>query len=111
MNLTCPDYFSSVVLPAKRLDSPSLLGRSICSLRSKSAIVTRSSGCDLVQENMIAKYLLPFLVANALLAATGGLLVAVVLVSKNAMLEPTAKDVAPNLLLAHAPLNGESISS
>lgn len=53
-------------------------------------------------------YLCVFLLADALFAATGGLLVAVVLISKSAMTAPTMDNVAPNLLLAHAPLNSES---
>lgn len=53
-------------------------------------------------------YLCVFLLANALFAATGGLLIAVVLISKAAMKAPTIDNVAPNLLLAHAPLNSES---
>ncbi|KAI4186074.1 MAG: hypothetical protein LQ346_005765 [Caloplaca aetnensis] len=54
---------------------------------------------------MVAKYLLPFLVANGLFAATGGLLVAVILISKAAMNVATTTNVTPNLLLSHAPLN------
>ncbi|KAL8900176.1 MAG: hypothetical protein Q9192_001219 [Flavoplaca navasiana] len=50
-------------------------------------------------------YLCIFLLADILFAATGGLLVAVVLISKRDMVAPTAETVAPNLLLAHAPLN------
>lgn len=56
---------------------------------------------------MGAKYLLPFLVANGLFAATGGLLVAVILLSKAVMNVATTKNVTPNLLLAHAPLNSK----
>ncbi|KAL8721884.1 MAG: hypothetical protein Q9225_001520 [Loekoesia sp. 1 TL-2023] len=55
---------------------------------------------------MLPKYLLSFLLADALFAATGGLLVAVVFISKSAMSAPNTKNVAPNLLLAHTPLNG-----
>ncbi|KAL8800423.1 MAG: hypothetical protein Q9200_007246 [Gallowayella weberi] len=51
-------------------------------------------------------YLSVFLLADCLFVATGGLLVAVVLISKKAMMTPTKENVAPNLLLAHAPLNG-----
>ncbi|KAL8998971.1 MAG: hypothetical protein Q9169_002077 [Polycauliona sp. 2 TL-2023] len=50
-------------------------------------------------------YLCVFLLADALLAGTGGLLIAVVLISKRDMVVPTTETVAPNLLLAHAPLN------
>ena len=53
-------------------------------------------------------YLCIFLLADALFTITGGLLIAVVLISKKAMVAPTMETVAPNLLLAHAPLNGES---
>lgn len=56
---------------------------------------------------MVAKYLLPFLVANGLFAATGGLLVAVILISKAAMNVATTTNVTPNLLLSHAPLNSK----
>lgn len=48
---------------------------------------------------------------DVLFAATGGLLVAVVVISRHAMSAPTMENVAPNLLLAHAPLNGEPASS
>lgn len=56
---------------------------------------------------MLPKYIFPYLFADTLFVATGGLLVAVILISKSAMNVPTTDDVAPNLLLAHAPLNGE----
>ncbi|KAL8654354.1 MAG: hypothetical protein Q9210_001549 [Variospora velana] len=55
---------------------------------------------------MLPKYIFPYLVADTLFVATGGLLVAVILMSKSVMNVPTTDDVAPNLLLAHAPLNG-----
>ncbi|KAL8773506.1 MAG: hypothetical protein Q9209_001610 [Squamulea sp. 1 TL-2023] len=51
-------------------------------------------------------YLCVFLLASALFAATGGVLIAVVLISKSAMVTPTTENIAPNLLLAHAPLDG-----
>lgn len=56
-------------------------------------------------------YLSTFLFADTLFAATGGLLVAVVLISKHAMNALDTATVAPNLLLAHAPLNGKPSSS
>ncbi|KAL8941174.1 MAG: hypothetical protein Q9216_002403 [Gyalolechia sp. 2 TL-2023] len=55
---------------------------------------------------MLPKYLFSFLLADALFAATGALLVAVILLSKSAMNVPTPENVAPNLLLSHTPLNG-----
>ncbi|KAL9014968.1 MAG: hypothetical protein Q9173_000399 [Seirophora scorigena] len=55
---------------------------------------------------MLPRYILPYLVADALFVATGGLLVAVILMSKSEMNVPTTDDVAPHLLLAHAPLKG-----
>ena len=57
---------------------------------------------------MLPKYLVAFLLADILFAATGGLLVAVVYISKRAMSAPNTVNVAPNLLLAHTPLNGTS---
>ena len=59
---------------------------------------------------MLPPYLSVFLVADVVFAATGGLLVAVVLVSKHAMGSLTTDTVASNLLLANAPLNGTSSS-
>lgn len=56
---------------------------------------------------MLSRYVLPYLVADALFVATGGLLLAVILMSKSEMNVPTTDDVTPHLLLAHAPLNGE----
>ncbi|KAL8872179.1 MAG: hypothetical protein Q9174_002148 [Haloplaca sp. 1 TL-2023] len=55
---------------------------------------------------MLPPYLSVFLVADVAFAATGGLLVAVVLVSKHAMASLTTDTVASNLLLANAPLSG-----
>ncbi|KAI4091512.1 MAG: hypothetical protein LQ344_004068 [Seirophora lacunosa] len=55
---------------------------------------------------MLSRYVLPYLVADALFVATGGLLLAVILMSKSEMNVPTTDDVTPHLLLAHAPLNG-----
>lgn len=57
---------------------------------------------------MLPLYLCIFLLADVMFAATGGLLIAVVLISKRDMVAPTTETVAPNLLLAHAPLNSES---
>ncbi|KAI4273049.1 MAG: hypothetical protein LQ337_004893 [Flavoplaca oasis] len=54
---------------------------------------------------MLPLYLCIFLLADVMFAATGGLLIAVVLISKRDMVAPTTETVAPNLLLAHAPLN------
>lgn len=56
---------------------------------------------------MLPTYLSIFLLVDVLFAATGGLLVAVVVISRHAMSAPTTENVAPNLLLAHSPLNGE----
>ncbi|KAL8640135.1 MAG: hypothetical protein Q9228_002917 [Teloschistes exilis] len=55
---------------------------------------------------MLPTYLSVFLFVDVLFAATGGLLVAVVVISRHAISAPTMENVAPNLLLAHAPLNG-----
>lgn len=60
---------------------------------------------------MIPTYLSVFLFVDVLFAATGGLLIAVVVISRHAMSAPTMENVAPNLLLAHAPLNGEPAPS
>lgn len=60
---------------------------------------------------MFAKYLLSFLLADALFVATGALLVTVVFLSKNAMNAPTTENVAPNLLLSHTPLNGALVDA
>lgn len=56
---------------------------------------------------MLQKYLISFLLADALFVATGALLVTVVFISKSAMNAPTTENVAPNLLLSHTPLNGK----
>ncbi|KAL8716125.1 MAG: hypothetical protein Q9220_000030 [cf. Caloplaca sp. 1 TL-2023] len=55
---------------------------------------------------MIPIYLVSFLVADALFVATGGLLVAVALLSRSSMSAPTTDTVARSVLLSHAPLNG-----
>lgn len=58
-------------------------------------------------EIMRDNVLLAFLVADGLFAASGGLLVAVVMITKNIMHHPrTLSNVASNLLLTNTPLNG-----
>lgn len=57
---------------------------------------------------MLDKVLLAFLVADALFAGTGGLLIGVVFATKSARTHPTTADVASNLLLVRTPLDGKS---
>ncbi|MCJ1470227.1 phospholipid scramblase 1 [Pseudocyphellaria aurata] len=56
---------------------------------------------------MLDKVLLAFLVADALFAGTGGLLIGIVFATKSARTHaPTTADVASNLLLVRTPLDG-----
>ena len=56
---------------------------------------------------MLDKVLISFLITDALFAATGGLFLAVVFVTKATIHRPrTTADVASNLLLLQTPLTG-----
>ena len=57
---------------------------------------------------MVDTVLVPFLVADGLFAGTGGILIAVVFITRSSMKMPTSQSVASDLLLNQAPLNGKS---
>lgn len=59
---------------------------------------------------MLDKVLLTFLIADVLFVGTGGLLIGIVFATKSNQSHPrTTGDVASNLLLMRAPLDGKSM--